>query len=143
MPLPTTLESEKGFRPYVKVDLHVEPPPSAAFGTASFSPPPVDPEADERAAGEYKMRSRTNKGRDVDFRGEALQFLGVPGVVEELTFVRFIVRNDESLGRDQLAAWASVRLDRLRAGYRFVHLLDAKGGITDGALLVKIEKKLT
>ena len=142
MPLPTTLESEKGFRPYVKVDLHVEPPPSAAFGTASFSPPPVDPEADERAAGEYKMRSRTNKGRDVDFKGEVLKFTAIPKAVEELTFVRLTVRDDE-FGRDDLAAWVCVRLDRLRTGYRFVHLMDSKGQLTDGVVLLKVAKTLS
>jgi phosphatidylinositol phospholipase C delta len=60
-------------------------------------------------------------------------------VVEELTFVRFTIRDDE-IGRDELAAWACVRLDRLGQGYRFVHLRNTKGAATDGALLVKIER---
>ena len=40
-----------------------------------------------------------------------------------------------------LAAWACIRLDRLRQGYRFIHLLDAQGRPSEGKLLVKIEKK--
>ncbi|GKT88117.1 phosphatidylinositol-specific phospholipase C [Colletotrichum tofieldiae] len=76
---------------------------------------------------EYKAKTKSNRGADPDFKGEALQFTGVPGVVEELTFVRFTVRDDE-IGRDDLAAWAAVRLDRLRCGYRFVHLMDCEGG---------------
>jgi hypothetical protein len=55
--------------------------------------------------------------------------------------VRFTVRDDE-IGRDDLAAWACVRLDRLGEGYRFVHLLDSEGRLTEGVVLVKVEKKL-
>lgn len=88
---------------------------------------------------EYKVRTKTYKGCDVDLGAEKLEFKGVPGVVEELTFVRFTIRDDE-IGRDELAAWACVRLDRLGQGYRFVHLRNTKGAATDGALLVKIER---
>lgn len=88
---------------------------------------------------EYKVRTKTYKGCDVDLGAEKLEFKGVPGVVEELTFVRFTIRDDE-IGKDELAAWACVRLDRLGQGYRFVHLRNTKGAATDGALLVKIER---
>lgn len=41
------------------------------------------------------------------------------------------------------AAWACIRLDRLRSGYRFIRLLDIKGNpIDNGRLFVKISKKL-
>lgn len=56
--------------------------------------------------------------------------------------MRFTVRDDE-IGRDDLAAWACVRLDRLGQGYRFIRLMDHKGAVTDGAVLVKVEKTLT
>lgn len=52
---------------------------------------------------------------------------------------RFKIQDDE-LGKDDLAAWACIRLDRLRPGYRFVRLLDANGTASQGLLLVKIEK---
>jgi len=39
-----------------------------------------------------------------------------------------------------LAGWTCIRLDRLRQGYRFIHLIDADGQPTEGKLLVKIEK---
>lgn len=55
--------------------------------------------------------------------------------------MRFTVRDDE-IGRDDLAAWACVRLDRLGQGYRFIHLLDSKGALTEGVVLVKVEKTL-
>ena len=53
-------------------------------------------------------------------------------------FARFKIQNDE-IGKDDLAAWACIRIDRLRSGYRFVHLLDANGSASQGMLLVKIE----
>lgn len=38
-----------------------------------------------------------------------------------------------------LLAWACIRLDRLRPGYRLVSLMDPKGHpVVDGKLLVKI-----
>jgi len=39
-----------------------------------------------------------------------------------------------------LAAWACIRLDRLRPGYRFLHLLDGQGNPTQGKLLILVEK---
>ncbi|MCW5954744.1 MAG: hypothetical protein KIT69_21020, partial [Propionibacteriaceae bacterium] len=68
-------------------------------------------------------------------------FRNVPHIVDELSWVRFTVRDDE-IGRDDLAAWACVRLDRLGCGYRFVHLLDCEGRTTEGVVLVKVDKKL-
>jgi hypothetical protein len=54
-------------------------------------------------------------------------------------FSRFKIE-DSKYTKDELAAWACIRLDRLQPGYRFVRLLDAKGLATAGLLLVKIEK---
>lgn len=164
LPLPLDTTSAKSFHPYLKVELHVEeagerhghfpedghacdPATAARHQRArSTSPSPsrslegVD--ADEKE-GEYKARTKTAKAtRDPDFKGEMLAFKGIPGVVEALSFVRFIVRDDELFQRDDLAAWACVRLDRLRLGYRFVRLMDAKGRETDGVVLVKVMKKV-
>jgi hypothetical protein len=50
---------------------------------------------------------------------------------------RFKIRDDE-IGKDDLAAWACIRLDRLQKGYRFVHLMDTKGMATNGIILVKV-----
>ena len=49
---------------------------------------------------------------------------------------------DAKYAKDDLAAWACIRLDRLQQGYRFIRLLDAKGLASPGLLLVKIEKTL-
>lgn len=55
---------------------------------------------------------------------------------------RFKVKDDE-FGKDALAAWACIRLDRAQQGFRFIHLFDAEGKRSSGALLVKINKQLT
>lgn len=156
LPLPPET-SVKSFNPYVKVELHVEaggerhghfpadghdcdPATAARHERAASSVSQVDEREKE---GEYKARTKTAKAtRDPDYKAEMLEFKAIPGVVEGLSFVRFIVRDDESFRRDDLAAWACVRLDRLRLGYRFVRLMDAKGQETDGVILVKVMKKV-
>ena len=52
---------------------------------------------------------------------------------------RFKVTDQEML-RSELVAWACLRLDRLRSGYRFIHLYDADGLPCDGVILVKVDK---
>lgn len=59
-----------------------------------------------------------------------------------MSFFRFKIQDDE-FGKDDLAAWACIRLDRLNEGYRFVRLLDANGDGSRGVLLVKITKSLS
>ncbi|RFU75169.1 phospholipase c [Trichoderma arundinaceum] len=128
IPLPPSEKSAKGFKPYIKVELHAE--------GSKNSHAESDGHVHES---EYKVRTKTHKGCDLDLGAEKLEFKGIPGLVEELTFVRFTIRDDE-IGRDDLAAWACIRLDRLGQGYRFVHLRDTKGVATEGAILVKVER---
>lgn len=130
IPLPQSDTSAQRFHPYIKTEVHAD-------GSNHLSP--VNDGLGH--AGEYKARTRTHHGRDVDLGGEKVVFDAIDGLVEELTFVRFTVRDDE-IGRDDLAAWACVRLDRLGQGYRFIHLLDATGAVTEGAVLVKVDKTL-
>jgi hypothetical protein len=49
------------------------------------------------------------------------------------------VMDDEPL-KDDLAAWACIRVDRLQPGYRFIHLFNAQGEQTDGLLFVYVTK---
>ncbi|KUI64817.1 1-phosphatidylinositol 4,5-bisphosphate phosphodiesterase 1 [Cytospora mali] len=145
IPLPLDTTSPKSFNPYVKVELHVEEAGERHGLKASGAKrvPSADNAPEEEKEGEYKESTESVKGTcDPDYKGQLLEFKTVPGVVEELSFVRFIVRDDEMFRRDDLAAWACVRLDRLRLGYRFVHLMDARGQETDGVLLVKVMKRV-
>ncbi|KAK5989964.1 1-phosphatidylinositol 4,5-bisphosphate phosphodiesterase 1-like protein [Cladobotryum mycophilum] len=131
IPLPPDEKSPKGFKPYVKVELHVD------ASEKSHS----DNNDGHVREGEYKARTKTHRGCDLDLKAEKLEFKNIAGLVEELTFVRFTVRDDE-IGKDDLAAWACVRLDRLGEGYRFITLMDTTGEVTDGVVLLKVEKTL-
>ena len=116
------------------MELHVD-------GSEGWRGAPLKGDGHERE-GDYKARTPTYRGGDFDMEKEQVEFKGIGGLVEQLTFLRFTVRDNE-IGRDELAAWACVRLDRLGSGYRFVHLLDAKGKVTDGLVLLKVDKQLT
>ncbi|KAI1769288.1 PLC-like phosphodiesterase [Hypoxylon sp. FL1150] len=139
LPLPEDDDKVSGFKPYVKVELHTEPPNDEHLSLAKTV---TSSSATRAKEGEYKARTKTQKGVHPDFNAETLEVAkAVPRVVPELSFVRFLVKDDE-IGRDALAAWACIRLDRLRTGHRFVHLLDRQGRKSAGVLLVKIDKKL-
>ncbi|KAH8587110.1 PLC-like phosphodiesterase [Bisporella sp. PMI_857] len=132
LPLPEEDDTASGFRPYVKVEVHTEPHHAHSLKEQSG----------KAKEGEYKAKTKTRKGISPSFEGETLEFKSIEGVTPELAFVRFLVKDDE-IGRNDLSAWACVRLDRLRSGYRFVKLMNAQGVESKGVLLVKIEKKLT
>lgn len=119
------------FIPYVKVGLHTEPDPLAAMVGEDATP------LDVRQVG-YSGTTIKSTGTSPDFGGDIIEFLNVEGVVPELTFLSFVVMNDV-VGPDVVAAWACIRLDRLRAGYRFVRLFDKDGMPSKGILLVKTE----
>ncbi|KAI9046873.1 hypothetical protein LZ554_008951 [Drepanopeziza brunnea f. sp. 'monogermtubi'] len=127
IPIPED-QSEKNFHPYVKCELHVEKEQGGS------EPLPSE---------DRKRKTGYQKGDHPDFGegGCVLQFPTIRKVVEELSFVRFKIE-DARYARDDLAAWACIRLDRLQQGYRFVYLLDAKGQATPGLLLLKIEKRV-
>jgi phosphatidylinositol phospholipase C delta len=148
LPLPEG-EEATDFRPYVKVELHVEHPESTGSGSGKTSADSAggvpaeskEKEKDKDKDTEYKVKTKALKGCEPDFKGQELHFKKVLGVVPELTFVRFTVRDAEFM-RDVFSAWACVRLDRLKQGYRFVHLFNMKGQQTEGVILVKVTKNL-
>lgn len=53
---------------------------------------------------------------------------------------RLKIHHEESFRSDKLVAWACIRLDRLRTGYRLVGLRDASTGAqTTGSVLVNLQ----
>ncbi|MCJ1254602.1 hypothetical protein MMC24_002417 [Lignoscripta atroalba] len=82
LPLPTGDDRPKGFRPYLKVELHVERPEERSGAPIEGGGKSKD--------GEYKRRTKTSKGVEPDFGGEKLDFTRISGVVEELSFVRSV-----------------------------------------------------
>jgi len=133
LPLPIGDVRSNHFHPYVKCELHVEKPEERSGAPIAGGGRSQD--------GEYKRTTRPSTGIEPDFQGELMKFIGITGVVEELSFVRFKIQ-DDCLGKDDLAAWACIRLDRLKDGFRFVHLFDAKGVESPGVLLVKTTKRI-
>ncbi|EMD85206.1 hypothetical protein COCC4DRAFT_208152 [Bipolaris maydis ATCC 48331] len=134
IPLPPEEDDPKDFKPYVKVELHVE-------SHEERNAEPVQGNGRSQK-GEYKVKTKTARTPNPDFGREVIKFTGVQGVTDELTFVRFKVMDDERIS-DDLAAWACFRLDRLQTGYRVLHLYDANGVVSKGALLVRITKTVS
>ncbi|ORY14508.1 PLC-like phosphodiesterase [Clohesyomyces aquaticus] len=132
IPLPPEEDDPKDLKPYVKVELHVEK-------HEERDGQPVPGGGRSKGGGEYKKKTKSQRTTNPDFGREVVRFENVPGVTEELTFVRFKVMDDERL-HDDLAAWACFRLDRLQPGIRMIHLYDANGVVTKGVLFVRIRK---
>ena len=81
VPLPLGDTKPSGFHPYVKCELHVETLAERTGG-------PID-RGGKAKEGEYKWRSRAMKGTEVNFGAEKVEFKEIPGVVEELSFLRY------------------------------------------------------
>ncbi|KAL8993848.1 MAG: hypothetical protein Q9169_006036 [Polycauliona sp. 2 TL-2023] len=129
LPLPIGDDKPHGFQPYVKCELHIEEPEERSGAAIEGGGMSKD--------GECKFKSKSSRGIEPDFGGERVEFTNVANVVEALSFLRFKIQDDE-FGKDDLAAWACIRLDRLKEGYRFVHLLDANGDRSRGVVLSRM-----
>lgn len=155
--IPIQLDKEPShadhLKPYVTFHLHVDThgPPGqgkvdldadAANASSKYTPGKQQSAGEERDEDERKLkrRSRTSKTSNPDYGQTEVIWTGVPDVVEQLSFLRVKVKDDRTLARDELVAWACIRLDRLKTGYRFLHLLNVVGEPTDGVLLVHIQK---
>ena len=57
----------------------------------------------------------------------------------ELTFLRMLIKSDESFARNPLFAVAAVRLEYVVPGWSFVRMLDLKGRVSNCTVLVKFE----
>ncbi|KAL3477501.1 PLC-like phosphodiesterase [Aspergillus californicus] len=133
--LPPGDKSAKGFHPYVACYLHVETPDDAVNG------PGGDDSTDSEKTS-YKRVIKCGEGVNPDFGSQKLQFPTLTGVVEELTFVRFKLKDDE-IGPDSLAAWACIRLTRLQEGYRIIRLHRCDGTEPGGFILARITKTIS
>lgn len=78
IPLPE--EDTKDFKPFIKVELHVE-----KHEERNAEPIPGNGRSQK---GEYKKKTKTYRTTNPDFGREIVKFEGVHGVTEELTFVR-------------------------------------------------------
>ena len=82
IPLPAGVSKSESLRPYVKCELHVEKP-SERTGK------PIEGGGRSKE-GEYKYQTQTSKGTDPDYCSEKVTFRNIPGVFEELSFIRSV-----------------------------------------------------
>ncbi|XP_014550927.1 hypothetical protein COCVIDRAFT_114215 [Bipolaris victoriae FI3] len=129
IPTDNTSDDPDDFRPYVKVELHTD----AYIST----PIQLNNKTGHAKGTKYREQTTIKEGISSDFMAELLEFENVECVIPELAFVTFIIMNDV-VGPDVLAAWACIRLDRLRSGYRLVRLMDKTGTKCRCLLLVHI-----
>ncbi|KAF3003101.1 hypothetical protein E8E13_008100 [Curvularia kusanoi] len=134
IPLPSACDDPNNFRPYVKVELH----------TDAYISKPIEQDAESGHAKGTKFKAQTTNSRGTSpyFEGEVLDFQNVECVIPKLAFVTFVIMN-EVVGPDVMAAWACIRLDRLKSGYRLVHLMDKQGITSKGVLLVRITQRFS
>lgn len=130
IPLLNKTDDPAKFIPYVKIGFHTEPDAFKAMTSEDQAPEQA------KQAG-YSGETSKSKGTSPSFCEDTIEFLNIEGVVPELAFISVRVMNDVP-GPDVMAAWACVRLDRLRLGYRFLRLLDKDGMPSKGLLLVKV-----
>jgi phosphatidylinositol phospholipase C delta len=122
--------SASTIRPIIKAELHVEKSVDASKDALQQDCT-------------YKQKTGSSKSDHPCFgvNGHTMPFSKIPKVVPELSFLRFKIEDDSRSGlvSSPLLAWACVRLDRLRPGYRLISLIDLKGSpIPDGKLLIKV-----
>lgn len=143
-------------KPYVKFELHVDThgPPgqgkpdrsesssarSSKYSSILHERKHFSREEKDDEDQQLKRKSRTSRTANPDYGHTELSWTDVPDVVEQLSFLRVKVQDDRRIARDDLCAWACIRLDRLKTGYRFLHLLDVDGEPSEGFLLVHIDK---
>ena len=80
IPLPLKDHKPDRFRPYVKCELHVEK-------SEERTGAPIEGGGKSKD-GEYKRRTKPGRGVEPDYGGERMDFVRIPGVVAELSFVR-------------------------------------------------------
>ena len=137
--LPRGKQHGNDFRPYIRSSLHV-----GSLSTSTSTSSPTSPSKSTQSD-MLKAHTTSGSGRDASFsthpgRGAPLTFRDVLVDEEELCFLRLKVVDDVTLGKDSLAAWACIRLDRLKTGLRMVRLWDWGGKGVGGLLLVRVEK---
>lgn len=79
--LPPGDSNEKGFKPYINCQLHVEEPESPVAAGR-------DDGSSDSEKSSYRRCTKSSSGRNPSFGGQKLAFPTVTGVVEKLSFLR-------------------------------------------------------
>ncbi|EXJ56627.1 hypothetical protein A1O7_06971 [Cladophialophora yegresii CBS 114405] len=144
LPIDKDISHAQKMKPYVKAQLHVDPPGSPSQGDEGGNSKDdlQSHGGEEKDSKFYKRRSATARTDCPDFSGELLSWYNLSDAIQELSFLRLKIMDDRSMGKDNMLAWACIRLDRLRPGYRFIHLFNSSGLPSPGALLVHVSKRV-
>lgn len=102
--LPPGDTKEKGFHPYVSCSLHIETPPDEESGSAN-----ADDSTDSDKTS-YKRTTKSDSGSNPDFGGQKLQFPTLSGIIEELTFVRYVDCDNTETTYTQIIGVSSLAL---------------------------------
>ena len=94
IPLATEKESSHRtkIKPYVKIEVHTDThgPPGRGASNPSAKTQSGAYAEDDKDEKKYKFRSKTQKSDCPNFDGETAAWSGIPDVVEQLSFVRYV-----------------------------------------------------
>lgn len=91
LPLPAEKEHASRFHPYVKMQLHVDNgAPGGRVKKDGHGQASKDNKSDDDDTDGLKRRSKTSKTANPDFGGEKLHWATLIGVIEELSFLRYV-----------------------------------------------------
>ncbi len=93
IPLPVEKESTRTkIKPFVKIDVYTDthgPPGQGTSDQPGKTKAGTNPE-DEEEKKKYQFRSKTQRSDSPNFDGETAAWSGIPDVVEQLSFVRYV-----------------------------------------------------
>lgn len=159
IPLPDEDENPSSFEPYVKVELHIDDPAVEGYETKGRTKKAKNKGIDVQWEPHKKSRRLFSSSSPCDDHaivlgeegsgvkkskrlGDVVKFKSVEWPRDpSMCFIRIKLYDDE-FGKDDLAAWACIRLDRLRKGWRCIKLFDRKARVSDGVLLCRINWRL-
>lgn len=126
-------EAEDAPRAFVKVELHV----------GNERAEPLSHDDVKNKGGDVKRSTAVQHSKHPDFESEVLQFAGIKDVVEQLSFIRIKVCDDDRFSKDRLLGWTCFRLDRLPIGLKLLPLRGQDARPNGAVLLVDSQLRWT
>lgn len=83
--------SGKGFRPYIICQLHLCKAEDILTDVAELGKYSKAASVDEKSSKKYKLRTKTSTGNDPDFQAEKLEFPHAEGILQEMSFIRYVI----------------------------------------------------
>jgi hypothetical protein len=80
--------SGNGFRPYIICQLHLCKAEAILTDAAELGKYSKAASGDEK---KYKLRTKTSTGNDPDFQAEKLEFPRAEGILQDMSFIRYVI----------------------------------------------------